>query len=108
MKDENLNLCKHRYLIQCTLNDAIILKGGEDMAVFFFILGIACSLAAFIFNVGNALWLWGVVGGILAVVAFPVMFIVVPIAVMMRGEMPIYWFLIPAGPVFLWLANRNR
>ena len=77
------------------------------MRAFWGVLGIACGLAALFFNVTNALHLWGLLGGFFAVVAFPIMFFVVPIALLIQGEMPIYWLLVPTMGLFFYLASKG-
>ncbi len=71
------------------------------------ILWIGCGIAALFFYTTNALHLWGLLGGFFAVVAFPIMFFVVPVALLMQGEMPVYWVLLPAMGLFFYLAHRG-
>ncbi len=77
------------------------------MRILWSILGVGCGLAALFFNTTNALHLWGLLGGFFAVAAFPIMFFVVPIALFMQGEMPVYWLLLPAMGLFFYLAQRG-
>ena len=77
------------------------------MRTVWLILGMVCGLAALFFNTTNALHLWGLLGGFFAVVAFPIMFFVVPIALLINGELPVYWLLVPAMSIFLLLAHRD-
>jgi hypothetical protein len=72
------------------------------------ILGYGGMIAALIFNTINAIRLWDGIGGVLSVMAFPVMFFVVPIAVLMQGEWPIYWLLLPIASLFVCLASRGE
>ncbi len=76
------------------------------MRAYLGLLGWACGLLALFFNVANAISLWGAIGGLLAVGAFPLMFLVVPIALLMRGEIPLYWLLLPAWGVLYALARE--
>ena len=71
------------------------------------ILWIGCGLAALFFNTTNAVHLWGFLGGFFAVVAFPIVFFVVPVALLMQDEMPVYWLLLPAMGLFFYLAQRE-
>ena len=72
------------------------------------ILWIGCGLAVLFFNTTNALHLWGFLGAFFGIVAFPIMFVVVPIALLTRGEMPAYWLLVPLMGLFFYAANRGR
>jgi len=78
------------------------------MRLVWLLLAVPLSLAALFFNIANAVHLWGALGGFLAFVAFPVMFIVVPIALLVQGEMPVYWLLLPPAMLFLYLSNRGE
>lgn len=70
-------------------------------------LGFACGLLALFFNTINAIHLWGFLGGFFAVTAFPIMFLVVPIALLMRDEIPMYWLLLPLMGLFFYAAARG-
>ena len=70
-------------------------------------LGMLCSLAALFFNTTNALHMWGFIGAFFAVVAFPIMFLVVPITLLINGELPLYWLLVPAMTLFLILGLKD-
>ncbi|MCH9039484.1 MAG: hypothetical protein IIC23_08830 [Chloroflexi bacterium] len=78
------------------------------MSAMFYVVGVLFFLAALFFNVSNASSMWGFPGGFFAVVAFPVMFVVVPIAVLSAGAIPVYWLLVPSGGFFMWLASRDN
>lgn len=77
------------------------------MALLWGVLAIICGLLALFFNVTNAISLWGALGGYLAICGAPIMFVVVPIALIMRGEIPIYLLLFVAMGVFYGLAERS-
>jgi len=78
------------------------------LALLWGVLAIICGLLAVFFNVTNAISLWGALGGYLAIFGFPIMFVVVPIALIMRGEIPIYLVLLVGMGVFYGLAERSK
>jgi len=78
------------------------------MKIIWSIFGVGCGLAALVFNVINAVHLWGFWGGFFGVAAFPIMFLVVPIVLLIQGEMPVYWLLLPATGLFFYLAQRGE
>jgi len=81
-----------------------MLKSG--LGLFCAYLGYGCGIAAFIFNIINAIKLWGLLGGVFAFGAFPIMFIIIPIALLMQGEWPVYWLLLPVGGLLLFIASK--
>ena len=78
------------------------------MALLWGILGFVCGLLALFFYVTKAISLWGALGGFFAILGLPIMFLVVPIALIMRGEIPIYLLLFVAMGVFYDLAKRSK
>ena len=83
-------------------------KEGLNMRPVWGYLGAICALAALFFSVTNAIDLWGILGGILAVFVFPIMFIVVPIVLLMNGIIPIYLLLLPVMGLFFYLADKAK
>ncbi len=71
-------------------------------------LAVISSILALVFNVINAEHLWGLLGAVFAVVAFPLMFIIVPIVLLTRGEIPLYGLLIISFVLFFWLGHKER
>lgn len=78
------------------------------MRVVWNIVWIGCGLAVIIFTITNALHIWGILGAFLAVVTFPIAFLAVPIVLLIQGEIPFYWLLVPAASLFLYLAHRGE
>ena len=76
------------------------------MSKIWFTLMATCGLAALVFNASNAYDLWGFVGAFFSVVTFPIMWIVVPIVLLTKGIIPVYWLLIPAMGLFFYLGHR--
>ena len=67
----------------------------------------AAGLAMGVFTFINAIALWGGWGAFWSVVTFPVMFFVVPIVLWTRGEIPVYWALLPVGILFAYLSGKT-
>jgi len=78
------------------------------MRIVWTILWVSCGLCVIFFTIANALHLWGFLGAFLAVVTVPIAFLVVPIALLIQGEMPVYWLLVPAASLFFYLAHRGE
>lgn len=78
------------------------------MSTMFMLAAGGCGFALAVFNFINALAMWGFWGAFFSVVAFPVMYLVVPIVLWTRGEIPVYWVLLPVGILFAYLSSKTN
>ena len=85
---------------------AVVTMWKSGLGWFCGCLGWGCMMAALIFNIINAINLWGLLGGVFAFGGFPIMFFIVPIVLLMEGEWPIYWLLLPVGGLLIFIASR--
>ena len=77
------------------------------MSVIFGLIAGAAGLAMGVFTFINALAMWGFWGAFFSVIAFPIMFLVVPIVAWTQGEIPVYWLLLPVGILFAYLSSKT-
>ena len=64
-------------------------------------------VAAILINTAYAISLWGAIGGCLGIIAFPIMLLVVPIALIVSGIIPLYWVLVPVSAVLFSLGQQS-
>ncbi len=72
-----------------------------------FAVGLLSFVAAILINTAYAISLWGAIGGYLGIIAFPIMLLVVPIALIARGIIPLYWVLVPVSAVLFSLGQES-